>query len=378
MTRGGHARVRRARLAAAILLVATACGGTPGTSSPGAVTPTKGAATQTSAPTATPGGSLVLMTYDAFALSDSVIAAFQQQTGLNLQILRAGDAGSLVNQAILSKDHPLGDVLFGVDNTFLSRALDAGIFEPYTSPALDSVPAPFQLDPQHRVTPTDYGDVCLNLDKSAFASGTPPAPQRLEDLTDPRYRGDLVVENPATSSPGLAFVLATIARFGETGSYTWLDYWADLRANDVLVSPSWDDAYETQFSGSSGHGPRPIVVSYASSPPAEVYYAATPIAEPPTAVVLDGCFRQVEFVGVLSGAADPVGARAWVDFMLSSAVQQDIPLQDFVFPAVAGTPLPDVFRQFAQVPPSPLSVDPVSIEANRERWIDEWTQTVLR
>jgi thiamine transport system substrate-binding protein len=354
--------------------------------SPAAATPTTGTSpgeptpTITTAPSPTPGApaELTLLTHDAFALTDTVIQAFERDHNATLKVLKAGDAGVMVNQAILSKSHPLADVLYGIDNTFLSRALTASIFDPYEAPALASVPAAFQLDPQDRVTPVDYADVCLNIDKSAFAGGKPPAPTGLADLTRAPYQGMLAVENPATSSPGLAFMLATIATFGETGSYTWLDYWKDLRANDVKVEASWNDAYETDFSAGAGKGDRPIVVSYASSPPAEVYYAPTPPADAPTAAILDGCFRQVEFVGVLAGTAQPDLARAFVDFMLSPAVQADLPLQMFVFPSVQGTPLPAVFTRYAKVPPTPLTIDSAAIAANRDRWIQEWTATVLR
>jgi thiamine transport system substrate-binding protein len=369
-------RVSRAHMLGAMLLIAAIAIGCSGPS-PTAAPPSGVPATSPSPTTASAAPrDVVLMTHDSFALSDAVIDKFQQQTGFALRVLRAGDAGAMVNQAILSRSHPLGDVLFGVDNTFLSRALEQGIFEPYASPALGRVPAEFQLDPQGRVTPIDYGDVCLNVDKTFRASQFGPG--ALEDLTKPAYKGELVVENPATSSPGLAFMLATIARFGESGDPGWLDYWAQLRANDVLVSPSWNDAYETQFSAGPGKGPRRIVVSYASSPPAEVYYANPPISEPPSAVVLDGCFRQVEFAGVLAGAANPQGAHAFIDFLLSPEAQADVPLQMFVFPAVNATPLPDVFSRFAAVPAHPLSLDPTAIEKNRDRWIDEWTKVVLR
>ncbi len=342
--------------------------------SPVAATPT------TAPPSSTPPGpaELVLLTHDSFALTDTVIQAFERDHNVTLKVLKAGDAGAMVNQAILSKGHPLADVLYGIDNTFLSRALTAGIFDSYQAPGLASVAAAFQLDPQSRVTPVDYGDVCLNIDRSAFAAGSPPAPTGLADLTRAPYRGLLAVENPATSSTGLAFMLATVAQFGESGAYTWLDYWKDLRANDVKVDASWNDAYETDFSAGAGKGDRPIVVSYASSPPAEVYYAPTPPADAPTAAILDGCFRQVEFVGVLAGTAQPELARAFVDFMLSPAVQADLPLQMFVFPAVQGTPLPAVFSKYANVPPKPLAIDPATIAANRDRWIQEWTSTVLR
>jgi thiamine transport system substrate-binding protein len=392
-------RALRGLLIVALIVAACTGPGTTSSSAPGStpIAPSSSPATQAPSPSDPPSpatqapspsgppsstpsapAELVLLTHDAFALTDTVLQGFERDHNVTLKVLKAGDAGAMVNQAILSRGHPLGDVLYGVDNTFLSRALTAGIFDPYQARALASVPGTFQLDPQGRVTPVDYGDVCLNIDKSAFAAGNPPAPGNLADLTGAQYRDMLVVENPATSSPGLAFMLATIARFGESGSYTWLDYWKDLRANDVKVSASWNDAYETEFSAGSGKGDRPIVVSYASSPPAEVFFAATPPAAAPTAAILDGCFRQVEFVGVLAGTGQPELARAFVDFMLSPAVQLDIPLQMFVFPVVDGTLLPDVFTKYAKVPPRPLTIDPATIAANRDRWIGEWTATVLR
>jgi thiamine transport system substrate-binding protein len=330
------------------------------------------------AQSAPPADSVTLLTHDSFALSDPVLASFQATHGTELRVLRAGDAGSMVNQAILTRDNPLADVLFGVDNTFLSRALDAGIFEPYAAAGLEGVPEALRVDPEQRVTPIDYGDVCLNLDLEAITQRRLPMPTRLEDLTSPALRGELVVENPATSSPGLAFLLATIARFGEEGDYTWREYWTDLRANDVLVTAGWEDAYFGRFSGGSGEGDRPIVVSYASSPVAEVASASPLPSAAPTAVVSDGCFRQVEFAGVLTGAAEPEAARAVVDFLLSPEVQADIPLNMFVFPALESAELPPAFEQFAQIPPEPLSMDPARIGANRDRWIEEWTDIVLR
>jgi len=223
---------------------------------------------------------LTVMTHDSFNVSEEVLAGFEEESGIRVRILRAGDTGTMINQAILSRRNPLGDVLYGIDNTFLTRALDADLFIPYESPLLEDVPAEFILDAQHRVTPIDYGDVCLNYDKAYFAEQELPLPTSFEDLLKPEYRGLLIVENPATSSPGLAFLLATIERFGSGAedetegedAYTYLDFWADLVANDVLVVDSWSDAYYGEFSA-TGQGARPLVVSYASSPPAEVYFA---------------------------------------------------------------------------------------------------------
>ena len=319
---------------------------------------------------------VVLVTHDAFAVSPAVKKAFEQESGLRLRILKAGDAGEVVTRALLTAGKPEGDVLFGVDNNLLSRALKGNIFEPYDPPALGEVDPKLELDDQHRVTPIDHGEVCLNVDKGWFAEHGIPAPRSLARLTDPRYRGLLVVENPATSTPGLAFMLATVARFGEN---RWLDFWRKLRANKVMVVDGWEEAYETRFSGAAGsHGDRPIVVSYASSPPAEVIFRTPRPKEAPTAVVRDSCFRQIEFAGILRGAHNEDGAKKLIDFMLGKRFQEDIPLQMFVFPASTTAALPPAFERFAVVPTHPLFLPPEQIEANRERWVDAWTETVVR
>ena len=276
---------------------------------------------------------------------------------------------------MLSAGNPQGDVLFGVDNTLLSRALDNDLFVPYDAAGLDQVDPSLVLDDQHRVTPIDRGDVCLNYDKAAFADSGVPVPETLEDLTDDAYAGDLVVENPATSSPGLAFLLATVETFGEDG---WVGYWEDLVANDVAVSSGWEDAYYGRFSGAAGSdGDRPLVVSYASSPPAEVIFAEEELDDAPTGVIEGSCFQQIEFAGILDGTDQPEAARQLVDFLLSEEFQADIPLQMFVFPARQDVDLPPEFVEYTVVPEDPVTMDPARIDANREDWIEQWTRTVL-
>jgi thiamine transport system substrate-binding protein len=324
---------------------------------------------------------LTLVTHDSFSMSEDLLAVFQSETGITVQILRSGDAGAMVNQSILSKGNPLGDVMFGVDNTFLGRALAADLFVPYESPLLKDVSDEFKSDAENRVTPVDFGDVCLNYDAGYFAAESAAIPESLVDLTQPAYKGQLVVENPATSSPGLAFLLATVQQFGTEGDYTYLDYWRDLVANDVYISDNWSDAYYNQFSGSAGsQGARPLVVSYASSPPAEVYFMETPPEQAPTAsIVADGmCFRQIEYVGILAGSSHLDAAKQWIDFMLSVPFQEDMPLQMFVFPVNPAATLPAVFEQFAQMPAEPVQMDAATIDANREAWLQAWAETVLR
>ncbi|HEY84551.1 MAG TPA: thiamine ABC transporter substrate-binding protein [Chloroflexi bacterium] len=317
-----------------------------------------------------------LMTHDSFDIGKATMQAFEEQNSIKVEIFKAGDGGAALNQAILAKDNPLADVFYGVDNTFLSRALDNDIFTPYASPELANIPANLKLDPQNRALPVDYGDVCLNYDKAWFENSPLQPPQSLEDLADSAYAGLTVVENPATSTPGLAFLLASIGHFGEDG---YLSYWKQLKANQVSIADGWEDAYWGQFSAASD-GDRPIVVSYASSPPAEVYFADPPITESPTAAVIsDGtCFRQIEFAGILKGTKHAVEAQKLVDFMLGQTFQEDIPLNMFVYPAKQNAALPDVFKQHSQVPQKPVTLSPADIAAKREAWIEAWTEVMLR
>jgi thiamine transport system substrate-binding protein len=319
---------------------------------------------------------LTVMTHDSFSASSAVIASFENANHVKVAFLKSGDAGAALNKAILTTDAPLADVFYGVDNTFLSRALSAGIYTPYASPLLANIPNEFKLDPQNRALPVDYGDVCINYDKAYFAAHNLPVPLTLEDLLKPAYSRLLVVENPATSSPGLAFLLATINHFGPTG---YQDYWKALRANGVVVVDGWETAYYTNFSGSSGHGPQPMVVSYATSPVAEVVFSTTPLTLAPTASIVGSgtCFRQIEFIGILKGTRQLPLARKFVDFMLGQQFQEDMPLQMYVYPVNPAARLPEVFMKYAQLPDQPAMLDPTSITANRDQWVQAWTQIVL-
>jgi thiamine transport system substrate-binding protein len=320
---------------------------------------------------------LTIMTHDSFAVSEDIIRKFEQENNVKLNFLQSGDAGSALNRAILSKESPMADVFYGVDNTFLSRAIEAGIFEPYPSPLLAEIPDAYQLDPGSGALPVDYGDVCINYDKAYFEEKGLAVPQSLADLTKPEYQSLLVVENPATSSPGMAFLLSTIAEYGEDG---YLDYWGQLRENGVVVVNDWETAYYTNFSGSSGQGPQPMVVSYGSSPAAEVVFADPPIDDAPTASIVgeNSCFRQVEFVGILKGTKQRALAEKFVDFMLGKTFQEDMPLQMFVYPVNQQAQLPEAFVQYAQEPEQPATLDPQVISTHRDEWIQAWTETVLR
>lgn len=320
---------------------------------------------------------LNVMTHDSFAVSENLIAKFEEENNVKINFLLSGDTGAALNRAILTKESPQADVFFGVDNTFLSRALEEEIFEIYNSPLLVNIDNSLRLDPENYALPVDFGDVCINYDKAYFEKNQLPIPSSLSDLLLPDYEELLVVENPATSSPGLAFMLATIAEFGEEG---YLDFWTDLKANGVVVVNDWESAYYSNFSASAGKGNQPMVVSYGSSPPAEVIFSETPLDNAPTASIIapNTCFRQIEFVGILKGTQQRELAEKFVDFLLDVPLQEDLPLQMFVFPANLKAQLPPEFVKFAQIPDQPAKLDLDLIAQNREKWIQDWTLVVLR
>jgi thiamine transport system substrate-binding protein len=320
---------------------------------------------------------LTVMVHDSFAASADVFAEFEEANDIKVNILLGGDAGSMLNKAILTKNAPAADILYGVDNTFLSRAIAEGVFEPYQSPLLMQISEDLQLDKAYQVLPVDFGDVCINYDKSYFQENGLDLPDSLAALTLPEYKGLLVVENPATSSPGLAFLLATIAEYGEEG---FQPYWQKLYDNEVVVVNDWNTAYYTNFSGSSGQGPQPMVVSYGTSPAAEVIFADPRPNEAPTASLTgkNMCFRQIEFVGILKGSKNRDLAEKFIDFMLSQRFQEDIPLNMFVFPANIQAALPVEFQDFVQVPSQPARLSVDQIAAGREKWIEAWREVMLK
>ncbi|WP_181800533.1 thiamine ABC transporter substrate-binding protein [Streptomyces ipomoeae] len=328
------------------------------------------------------GGSktVTLVSHGSFAYSKDVLKAFEKESGYKVKVLKSGDAGQAVNQAILTKDNPQGDVFFGVDNTLLSRALDNGLFQSYEAKGLDKVGAAYQLDKdEHRVTPIDTGDICVNYDKAYFSEHQIEPPQSFDDLIKPEYKDLLVTQNASTSSPGLGFLLGTAARYGDDG---WESYWEKLKANGVKVVDGWEQAYYQEFSGSTegkkAGGDRPLVVSYASSPPAEVVYADPRPKTAPTGVADGTCFRQIEFAGLLSNAKNAEGGKALIDFLISKEFQEDMPLNMFVYPVVEGASVPAEFTEFGPAAKDPETMAPEKIAENRDQWVKSWTSLVLK
>lgn len=325
---------------------------------------------------------LTIMTHDSFSISEETVKEFESENQVKLVFLKAGDTGAALNRAILTKDSPQADVFFGVDNTYLSRAIKAGIFTTYQPGKLDQISRELLAGTEGVVTPIDYGDVCINYDVAFFFGHDLTPPPSLDDLIDPKYgkgvTGEpmLVVENPATSSPGLAFLLATVAKYGEDG---YLEFWQSLKENGVVIVNDWETAYYTNFSASSGKGLQPMVVSYATSPAAEVIYASDPLESAPTAsLTADGmCFRQVEYAGILMGTKNLDLAQKFIDFMLEEQFQADIPLQMFMYPVNPNVKVPPEFSQYAVQSEHPATLSPDLISQKREEWIQSWSEVML-
>lgn len=323
---------------------------------------------------------VTLVSHDSFVASPAVLKQFTKETGYTVKVLKSGDAGAALNKEILTKGSPQGDVFFGVDNTLLSRALDNGLFTPYEAKGLAQVPDDVQLDKgEHRVTPVDTGDICVNYDKKYFADKKIAPPRSFDDLIKPQYKNLLVTENAATSSPGLGFLLGSIGKYGEQG---WQDYWKKLKNNGVKVVDGWEQAYNEEFSGSAGgrkaKADRPLVVSYASSPPVEVIFASPQPSQAPTGVATGTCFRQTEFAGLLKGAKNEKGGKALIDFLISKQFQEDMPLNMFVNLVVKGAKLPEAFTRFGAVVDKPETVAPDTIAKNREQWVQSWSSLVVK
>ncbi len=313
---------------------------------------------------------VVLVTHDSFSLPDELVAAFEKDSGYQLDVRQVGDGGTLTNELVLTKDSPLGDVAFGVDNTFASRALEEGVFAPYDFEAPAGVEDhALPGDDEHALTPVDNANVCVNVDDTWFAKEGLEPPQDLDDLTDPAYRDLFVTPGAATSTPGMAFLLTTIAAYGDG----WPDYWEDLVGNGAKITKGWEDAYNVDFTQGGGNGERPIVLSYDSSPAFTVADGAST-----TSALLDTCFEQIEYAGVIEGAENPEGGEELVEFLVSPEVQAALPTSMYVFPVADGVKLPEEWATFAKQPTEPYAVDPAEVAANRETWLREWSDVTSR
>lgn len=313
---------------------------------------------------------LRVMVHSSFEVPKPLLAQFEKQNNIKLAIIKGGDAGEMLNKLILTRAKPVADVVFGIDNTLVSKALGANVLEDSIPQAKDDSQG--GLGPA--VVPVDYGFVTLNYDKAALAKSGVALPKSLQDLTLPAYKNWLVVPNPATSSPGYAFLLATISSMGEENAFAW---WAQMRSNGVKVVKGWTEAYYTEFTHNKGS--RPLVVSYATSPAAEVFFSKKKITESPTGNLFlkGGVFRQVEGVALIKGGGQREAALKFVDFMRSPPVQEALQTNMWMYPVQANTSRAEVMRHAVE-PVEFETPDAQLVATKGADWVARWTKVVLK
>ena len=316
-------------------------------------------------------GKVTLVTYDSYALSDETAAAFTKETGYKLEIVKSGDGVELTNKLVLTKDAPLGDAVFGFDNNTAQAAVNAGVLADFDGDLAPSVKA--QRPQNSPLVPVDKGEVCVNYDIAYFKDKNLQPPATFDDLVNPKYRAMTVVEDPRTSTPGLAFMLATIKAKGEKG---WIDYWKKLKANEVKAVSSWDDAFNSHFTAGENENKTaayPIMVSYASSPAWAVNEAgtATTIGNVPAT-----CYVQVEYAGVLKNASNPEGAAALVKFLTEETAQKDLTENNYMYPVLDSVKLPSALQKFGAPSKQGASLDESDVAKNREAWVRSWAEVM--
>ncbi|MDY6054860.1 thiamine ABC transporter substrate binding subunit [Micrococcus sp.] len=352
-----HPRIRRSRRAAFVALSAaalaltgcsvTAPGGTDSPSAPGASGAPAGEAS-----------TVRIMTHDSFTLPPELLERFERESGYRLVTTAPGDSGTVVNQILLAKDAPTVDGVYGVEDHSAHRLVREGAVAEHTPENLPASAAELMVD--GRMTPVDQGQVCFTTDPAWFQAHGVPAPTSIDQLDEPPYAELTVVTSPLTSSPGMSLLAATTQKYGQDG---WQGWWRGLLENGGKVGAGWSDAYEVDFSGGQGRGAFPIVLSYVSSP----------AFAPQTTVIEDSCTPQVEYAGVLEGAQNPEGARAFVDFLLTEEVQAALPEAMYMYPVDETIPLPQEWAEHAPLVADPITPDPARVDEQRENLLKEWT-----
>jgi thiamine transport system substrate-binding protein len=309
---------------------------------------------------------LVVYTYDSFVswgLANATIPKFEEKYGVKVKLITLGDAGEVLNRLILEKDNPRADVVIGIDNNLIAKAIESGVLEPFKPSNIDVVPQELIFDPTYHVVPFDYGFIAVVYRKDEVKN----PPQSFEDLLKPEWSKSLIVEDPRTSSTGAAFLLWTIAVYGDPG---YLYFWEKLKPNIYTITKGWDSGWEMWDKGEA-----PLFVSYATDPAYSAYAGGK---EPNIGAIIfkEGGYPQIEGIGLVKGAKHKELAQKFIEFVLSEEFQKEIPLTNWMFPANKNAPLPEVFK-YAVKPDKIVTLDPKEIEKNYSRWLEEWTKLMV-
>lgn len=319
-----------------------------------------------------PSTDVTLIVHNSFP-NEEFAAAASAATGYTVSVVSAGDGGELSAQLVLTKGAPVADVFFGVDNVFATRLIDNDVVEsfvpaqPLTGRIADLAAQLGSVDAGYPMVPIDVGATCINIDPQWFADRGIAEPTSYDDLADEQYRGLSVLLDPTMSSTGASFLIGTVAAFGEEGA---ADYWQRLSANGPRLEQGWSDAYYGHFTQGGADGTFPIVVSYSSSP---AWTLTEDGAASTTTALLDTCSTQVEYAGLLKGAANPEGAQAVLKYLLSGDFQDTIADSMYMYPAAESAYVPADWQRFAPLPTAPHDLTPAEISAGLADWLKAWS-----
>lgn len=323
---------------------------------------------------------LTIVTYDIIAITDDVLNEFTNQTGVQVEMIRTDDAGGILEHLLLTKDNPQADLALGLDNTYLQTAFQFDLLAEHGAqiPVLDSkATIPYN---GNKAVPFDQGYICLNADTQALSENHISFPTTLEELTAPDWKGKTAFPSPVTSSPGRAFMVASIDYFEQQSSNTTaFDWWADMADNDAIFTTGWTEAYETHYTGgygiwNEGHiGDAWLTVSYCHSPGVEALYGGNSTIS--AAVDIDfASFSQVEYAAPVNGGGSKNAVNAFIEFLLTDEVNTNMPENNLMYSVLEGKDLPETngYRYHSPVPSQPSTIEMDRIGQEMDDWLKDW------
>lgn len=328
-------------------------------------------------------GTLKILTYDIFqGYSNELIEQFVNQTGIQVEVIRTDDAGGILDQMMLTQMAPQADLMLGLDNTYLPTALENCLLIEHNATPENLTQSSRDFYDGEMALPFDEGDVCLNYDEDALLASNISVPTSLWDLTEPEWNGKLAIPSPITSSPGRAFLVATYDYFtdetnAEQGNMsTW---WKAIADNGAIFTSGWTESYTTYYTGGYGEytegyiGGAYMTVSYCHSPGVEAFFAEN-YTHSTSLVLPKSSFHQVEYTGVIHGAAEVDAARLFIQYITSPEVNINMPIYNSMYSVIEGNDLPETngYLYHSDVVNSTSTITNEIIEQYMDEWLIEW------
>ena len=305
---------------------------------------------------------LTVYAYDSFCgdwgAGPTLVKAFEQETGIKVNLVSAGDAIEMLNKIDLEGDRCPADVVLGITDDIADRSYK--YFDSYQSDVLSTIPDELEFDPEHRLLPFDFGAFAFVFDSESNVR----RPESLEDLTSDEYKGKVILIDPRTSSVGMGLLLWTYNLYGDQH----LDWWLKMKENALTIASGWSSAY-----GLFTEGEAPIVLSYTTSP---IYHVLNENTTRYQALVFpEGHEATIEGVGIMKTSTQKDKAKTFIDFVLTSG-QVDIAIANSMYPVNEAIELPEAFK-WAPKPAKMFKSGTVGEEKTTEL-LNVWTEAMTK